>query len=84
MDGVRVFVLTSLYIDDQGQVASRNVGATFSVHEAELHKARCIENDFEALAVDAGWLEEAAKTDLVFAMRGFCDLVKDMQDTALR
>ena len=84
MDPVRIFVLTCLYIDDHGHVTSRNVGATFDVHEAELHRARGIEHDFETLAVDAGWLEEATKSDLVFAMRGFCDLVKDMQDAALR
>jgi len=84
MDRVRLFVLTCLYIDREGKVASRNVGATFSLPEAELHKAECIEHDFETLLVDARWPEDAAKTDVVFAMRDFGELVREMQDAALR
>ena len=47
MDSVKVSVLTSLCIDAEGIVTSRNVGVTFDVSEAETHKANAVENEFE-------------------------------------
>ena len=49
MDGARIFVLTSLYIDDAGNVLNRNVGVTFDLLEAEAHRAQGIESDFRPL-----------------------------------
>jgi len=51
MDRVTVYVLTSLSIDSDGNVASRNVGATFDVFEAEAHRAKGVENEFETFAI---------------------------------
>ena len=83
-DNVNVYVLTSLAINSDGEVIGKNVGVTFSLHEAERHRERGIENDFETFQIASNWLEDAATTDLVVAMRGFCAIVKDMQDAALR
>ena len=33
-----VYVLTTLSLDSKGAVTNRNVGVTFSLHEAELHR----------------------------------------------
>ena len=81
-DSNNVYVLTSLYLDRKGNVASRNVAVTFSLHEAELHKGKGIENDFERLLIAPNWQEHAATTELVFAMREFCDMVKELQQDA--
>jgi hypothetical protein len=79
-----VFVLTTLTLDSKGTVTSRNVGVTFSLHEAEIHKGEGIENEFETFQIDSNWLEDAASTELVIAMRDFCAMVKTMQEEALR
>jgi hypothetical protein len=84
MDCVYVYVLTSLAIDSNGEVIGKNVGVTFSLHEAEIHRAKGVENEFERFQVDANWLENAATTELVIAMRGFREIVKEMQEAALR
>jgi hypothetical protein len=84
MDCVHVYVLTSLAIDSNGEVIGKNVGVTFSLHEAEVHRARGVENEFERFQVDGNWLENAATTELVVAMRGFREIVKEMQEAALR
>ena len=52
---------------------SRNVGVTFSLHEAELHRGDGVENDYETFQIDANWQEDAATTALVIAMREFRD-----------
>lgn len=77
-----VYVLTSLFFDSKGNIKSRNVGVTFSLHEAELHKGQGIENDFESFPIALNWQEHAATTELVFAMREFCDMVKELQQDA--
>ena len=83
-DNVKVHVLTSLSLNSEGEVISRNVGVTFSLHEAERHREKGIENDFQTFHIASKWLEDAATTDLVVAMRGFCDIVREMQEAALR
>jgi hypothetical protein len=83
-DNVNMYVLTSLAINSEGEVTGKNVGVTFNLHKAELHKAKGVENDFETFQIGANFLEDAATTDLVIAMRGFCDIVKEMQEAALR
>jgi hypothetical protein len=82
MDCLNAYVLTRLSLDDQGNVTSRNVGVTFSIHEAERHKARGIENEFEAFHIASNRNEDAATTDLVVAMREFCGMVRELQQDA--
>ena len=79
---INAYVLTSLFFDGKGNIASRNVGVTFSLHEAERHKAQGVENEFEAFQICSNWQEHAATTQLVFAMREFCDMVKELQQDA--
>lgn len=84
MDGARIFVLTSLYIDDAGNVANRNVGVTFDLLEAEAHRARGIENDFQTFSVSVKWHEDAEESNLVATMRDLRAMVQEMQEAALR
>ena len=84
MDNVNVYVLASLSIDAKGNVISRNVGVTFDVFEAEAHKAKGVENEFEMFAVLVNWREDAEQSELIASMRDFRDMVKAMQDEALR
>ncbi len=84
MDYVSVYVLTSLSIDAKGNVITRNVGVTFDVFETEAHKAKGVENDFEIFALPRNWQEDAEQSTLIGAMRDFHEMVKAMQDAALR
>jgi hypothetical protein len=81
-NSISVYVLTSLLLDGKGNVASRNVGVTFSLHEAERHKAQGVENECETFQICSNWQEHAVTTELVFAMREFCDMVKELQHDA--
>ena len=83
MDCVNAYVLTKLSLDSKGNVQSRNVGVTFSLHEAERHKARGVENEFESFLIATNWQEDAAQTNLVFAMREFRSMVEQWQAAAL-
>ena len=56
---------TSLFFDSKGNIASRNVGVTFSLHEAEWHRVEGVENDFESFQICPNWQEHAATTELV-------------------
>jgi hypothetical protein len=84
MDYLSVYVLTSLRIDPKGNVTSRNVGVTFDVFEAEAHRAKGVENEFDTFIVPADWREDAEQSSLIGVMRDFRDMVKEMQDAALR
>ena len=84
MESVNAYVLTSLSIDSKGAVTSRNVGVTFSIHEAEAHRVKGLENEFEIFEIDSNWQEDAATTALVIAMREFREIVRQMQQEALR
>jgi hypothetical protein len=84
METCDTFVLTSLSVDSKGNVVSRNVGITFSLHKAELHRSDGVANDYEAFQIDANWQEDAATTALVIAMREFRRMVEEMQREALR
>ena len=84
MDGARIFVLTSLYIDDRGNVATRNAGVTFDLLEAEAHSARGIENDFQTFRLSVNWREDAEQSNLVTTMRDLRAMVQEMQEAALR
>jgi hypothetical protein len=79
---INAYVLTTLFFDSKENIASRNVRVTFSLHEAERHKAQGVENEFETFQICSNWQEHAATTELVFAMREFCDMVKVLQQDA--
>jgi hypothetical protein len=79
---INAYVLTSLFIDSKGDITSRNVGVTFSLHEAERHKGQGVENEFETFHICSNWQEHAVTTELVFVMREFCDMVKELQQDA--
>ena len=84
MDYFHVFVLSSLDLDKSGDVKSRNVAVTFDLFEAEDHRNKSMENDYDTFVVPSDWRENAATTGLITAMREFREMVKGMQDEALR
>jgi hypothetical protein len=84
MESVSVYVLTSLSIDAQGNVTSRNVGVTFDIFEAEAHKAKGVENDFEMFAVSGNWREDAEQSKLIATMREFRQIVAMQIEESLR
>ncbi len=84
MDSCFVYVLTNLNLDDKGNVVSRTVGVTFSIHDAEAHRDEGIENDFETHSINANWHEDAEVTATVLAMREFRDIVALQIEESLR
>ncbi len=84
MECLTLYVLTTLRVDAKRNVASRNVGVTFDIFEAERHKGDGVENDFETFPVFAEWREDAEQSGLIRTMRDFRELVADMQEAALR
>jgi hypothetical protein len=84
MDYFHVFVLTTLALDKKGDVKSRNVAVTFDLFEAEDHRNEGVENDYDVFVVPCDWQEDAAQSELVAAMREFREVVKRLQDEALR
>jgi len=84
MEFVHVFVLTSLDFDKSGDVKSRNVAVTFDLFEAEDHRNKGIENDYEVFVVPCDWREDAEQSELVATMRGFREVVKQLHEEALR
>ena len=84
MEFVHVFILTTLALDKKGDVRSRNVAATFDLFEAEDHRNKGVENDYETFVVSCDWREDAEQSELISAMREFREIVKQMQDEALR
>jgi len=84
MECLTLYVLTTLSIEARGNVVSRNVGVTFDIFEAEVHKAHGVENDFETFPVFGDWREHAEQSSLIRTMRDFRELVTEMQEAALR
>jgi hypothetical protein len=84
MEFVHVFVLTSLDLDKSGDVRSRNVAVTFDLFEAEDHRNKGVEYDYDTFVVPSDWRENAEQSELITAMREFRDMVKAMQEAALR
>lgn len=84
MDFVDVYILTRLVIEEHGNVTAENVGVTFNLHEAELHRSDGVANDYERFQIDTNWQEDAATTALVISMREFRSMVEEMQREALR
>ena len=81
---VHVFVLTSLSVDKNGDVKSRNVAVTFDLFEAEDHRNKGVENDYDTFVVPCDWREDAAKSALVEQMRVSRDLIAEQHAEALR
>jgi hypothetical protein len=84
MDYFHVFVLTQLSLDKNGDVTSRNVAVTFDLFEAEDHKNKGVEYDYDTFVVPSDFRENAEQSELIAAMREFRTMVKQMQDAALR
>jgi len=84
MEFVHVFVLTSLDLDKSGDVKSRNVAVTFDLFEAEDHRNKGVENDYETFVVPCDWRDDAEQSELIAAMRGFREVVKQLHEEALR
>ena len=84
MDNVNLYVLTTLAFDSRGNVAGKNVGVRFSRLDAEGHRAKGVQNEFERFSVSADWREDAETFFLGDAMLGFRFLVEEMQRAALR
>ena len=80
---LNLYVLTSLRIDSTGNVVGRNLGVTFNIHEAEAHREKGVENEFETFQIDTNGREVAEQTELVLAMRTFREIVEEMQRKAL-
>jgi hypothetical protein len=78
------YVLTTLRLDNDGSVISSNVAVTFDIHEAETHREKGIENDFEKFSVPADWRDDAETSNLVKAMREFREMVCQWQAESLR
>ena len=84
MDFVDVYILTRLVIEEHGNVTAENVGVTFSLHEAELHRSDGVANDYETFSLPADWRDDAETSNLVKAMREFREMVCQWQEEALR
>ena len=84
MDYVNVFVLTSLALDKNGEVRSRNVAVTHDLFEAEEHREKGVENDYDTFVVPCDWRDDAAQSELIASMREFREMIKAMHDEALR
>ena len=84
MERLTAYVLTCLTIDEKGNVFSRNVGVTFDLFAAEVHKAKGVENDFEMFAVPGNWREDAEQSKLIAVMREFREIVALQIEEALR
>jgi hypothetical protein len=79
---VHVFVLTSLALDRSGDVESRNVAVTFDLFEAEDHRNKGVENDYESFVVPCDWRDNAEQSELIATMREFRAMVKELQQDA--
>jgi hypothetical protein len=79
---VHVFVLTHLSLDTNGDVENQNVAVTFDLFEAEDHRNKGVENDYESFVVPCDWRENAEQSELIAAMREFRAMVKELQQDA--
>jgi hypothetical protein len=82
MEFVHVFVLTSLALDRSGDVKSKNVAVTFDLFEAEDHRNKGVEYDYDTFVVPCDWREDAEQSELIATMREFRAMVKELQQDA--
>jgi hypothetical protein len=61
-DFCHVFVLTSLSIDENGEVKRRNVAVTFDLFEAEDHRNRGVEHEYDVFVVPGDWRDDAEQS----------------------
>jgi hypothetical protein len=80
MDYFHVFVLTSLSIDENGDVKRRNVAVTFDLFEAEDHRNRGVEHEYDVFVVPGDWREDAELSELIIAMRDLREIVRQWQE----
>jgi len=80
LDYFHVFVLTSLTVDKDGEVRSKNVAATFDLFEAEDHRNKGVEHDYEVFVVAGDWREDAEQSEFVIAMREFREMMRQWQE----
>jgi len=45
-------------------------------------RGKVLRNEYETFQICSNWQEHAVTTELVFAMREFCDMVKELQQDA--
>ena len=57
---------------------------TFDLFEAEDHRNKGLENDYDTFVVSGDWREDAEQSELIAAMREFRGIVRQMQEEALR
>jgi hypothetical protein len=76
--------MTVLALDEDGHVVNKIIGVSFDLYEAESHRDSVAGNDFQEFVVSGNWRVEAEQSRLVAAMRDFREIVKAMQDEALR
>jgi len=80
MDYFHVFVLTTLSLDKNGDVKSRNVAVTFDLFEAKDHRNRGVEHEYDVFVVPGDWREDAEQSNLVKALRDYRDMVRRRQE----
>ena len=64
-DFCHVFVLTTLSLDKNGDVKSKNVAVTFDLFEAEDHRNKGVEYDYDTFVVPCDWREDAEQPNSV-------------------
>ena len=79
---VSVYVLITSHIDGSGTVRDRIVGVTFDLGEAEAHKAKGVEHEFETHKVEGNWQADAETSMIIEAMRDFRGVVNQLQEEA--
>ena len=84
MNYFHVFMFTHLCLDKNGDFKSRNVAVTFDLFEAEDHRNKGVEYDYDTFVVPCDWRENAAQSELISTMREFRAMVREMQEAALR
>lgn len=84
MEALHVYVLVTLGLANNGEVTRKNVGVTFNIHDAEKHAAADYSNEYETHSIDGDWQQDAEVSALTTAMRDFREMVKAMQEEALR
>ena len=83
-DSTAVYVLVTLRIDAKGEVQRKNVGVTFSIHDAEAHQAKDIANEYETFEIPIDWQETAVMSAVVEQSRIFRDMIAGQIAEALR
>jgi hypothetical protein len=79
-DFCHVFVLTSLSIDEDGDVKRRNVAVTFDLFEAEDHRNRGVEHEYDVFVVPGDWRDDAEQSNLVKALRDLREMARQRQE----